>query len=237
MAKIALDPGHGGEDSGAVGQHGLLEKTVNLAVAYLVKGYLEKAGHTVMMTRADDRWYGPDVAMDLNTRCSLINTWGADLAVSIHVNSGGGHYISTFIQALGGQAEQLASNIQAAMIRGVGWQDAGVKVENLVMNRKTNMKSCLVEMGFIDDPNQEAALGTAETQKTFAKAIAQGVIEHLGEGGQSGDWAAKHIAALQKRGIIEDSHTSGENITFGVLAAVIFNLLVFLGKASNSEVK
>lgn len=171
---------NGGEDSGAVGNNGLYEKNVNLAVAYLVRQLLEAAGHTVMMTRTSDVWYGPGVSADLNTRCQKINAWGADLAVSIHVNSGGGHYISTFIQGTGGNAEKLAKAVQAAMVTAIGWQDAGVKVANLAMTRETDCPAALVEMGFIDDPAQEKALGTTETQKAFARAIAGGIVEYLG---------------------------------------------------------
>ena len=178
----------GGEDSGAVGNNGLYEKNVNLVVAYLVKEHLEAAGHTVMMTRTSDVWYGPGVSADLNTRCQKINDWGADIAVSIHVNSGGGHYISTFIQGTGGEAEKLAKAVQAAMVAAIGWQDAGVKVANLAMTRETVCPACLVEMGFIDDAAQEASLGTTETQKAFARAIASGIIGYLGgtltEGGR-----------------------------------------------------
>lgn len=171
---------NGGEDSGAVGNAGLFEKNVNLAVAWLVKEHLETVGHTVMMTRTSDVWYGPGVSADLNTRCQKINDWGADLAVSIHVNSGGGHYISTFIQGTGGNAEKLAKAVQAAMVTAIGWQDAGVKVANLAMTRETDCPAALVEMGFIDDASQEAALGTTETQKAFARAIAGGIVEYLG---------------------------------------------------------
>lgn len=171
---------NGGEDSGAVGNNGLYEKNVNLAVAYLVRQLLEAAGHTVMMTRTSDVWYGPGVSADLNTRCQKINSWGADIAVSIHVNSGGGHYISTFIQGTGGEAEKLAKAVQASMVAAIGWQDAGVKVANLAMTRETDCPAALVEMGFIDDPAQEAALGTTKIQEAFALAIAGGILIYLG---------------------------------------------------------
>ena len=52
---IIIDAGHGGEDSGAVGANGTLEKELNLDVAFEMKKALEDKGYTVVMTRTDDK--------------------------------------------------------------------------------------------------------------------------------------------------------------------------------------
>jgi N-acetylmuramoyl-L-alanine amidase len=79
---IVIDPGHGGEDSGAVGKSGLLEKEVTLDIAKRVKGLLEKEkGFKVILTR------DADVLVPLEERPKIANQNGADIFVSIHTNA------------------------------------------------------------------------------------------------------------------------------------------------------
>jgi N-acetylmuramoyl-L-alanine amidase len=79
---IVIDPGHGGKDPGAVGRSGMAEKDITLFVAMrlrdLIVRHLKKG---VLMTR--DR----DVFIELEDRAKFANNMGADLFVSIHVNS------------------------------------------------------------------------------------------------------------------------------------------------------
>ena len=78
---VVLDPGHGGYDGGAQG-NGLSEKNLNLAIATYCKAELEKYNNVkVYMTRTDDTYVGR------SDRAALANSWGADVFVSIHVNS------------------------------------------------------------------------------------------------------------------------------------------------------
>ncbi len=79
---ICIDPGHGGEDFGAVGKAGLLEKDVTLKVANKLRSIIEsRLGLRVVMTREKDS----DVS--LNARAAIANNQRAQLFVSIHVNS------------------------------------------------------------------------------------------------------------------------------------------------------
>ncbi|MFQ6066409.1 MAG: N-acetylmuramoyl-L-alanine amidase [bacterium] len=80
--KVILDPGHGGEDPGAIGPTGLKEKKVTLAVALEVADLLkDEAGIYVYLTRTDDRF------IPLDRRTEMANQWGGDLFVSIHANA------------------------------------------------------------------------------------------------------------------------------------------------------
>lgn len=82
LRTIVLDPGHGGEETGARGPGGTLEKDVTLAVARQLKGMLEsRLGVRVLLTRDDDR----TVALD--DRAALANNNKADLFLSLHANA------------------------------------------------------------------------------------------------------------------------------------------------------
>ncbi len=79
--RIVLDPGHGGEATGAIGPTGLKEKDVNLAVARILAELLRAAGATVFMTRDDDY----DVPLADRVKFALEKK--ADAFVSIHHNA------------------------------------------------------------------------------------------------------------------------------------------------------
>jgi N-acetylmuramoyl-L-alanine amidase len=79
---IALDPGHGGEDPGAVGQRGTFEKNVTLAIGRKLKRIIDaEPGMRAMLTRDDD-YYVP-----LAARVQRARRIEADLFVSIHADA------------------------------------------------------------------------------------------------------------------------------------------------------
>jgi len=78
---IILDPGHGGQDPGALGVNGAYEKTIVLAVGLELKRQLENAGYRVEMTRATD------VFIPLHERVKFARKKGGDLFVSLHADS------------------------------------------------------------------------------------------------------------------------------------------------------
>lgn len=94
MTKIWIDAGHGGKDSGAVG-NGLVEKDWVLTVAKQIQNELMKAGFEVGMTRTNDTFY------ELSDRAKKANSFKADLFISIHFNAGGEKVMKTiFIRLL-----------------------------------------------------------------------------------------------------------------------------------------
>lgn len=79
---VVIDPGHGGEDGGAVGRHsGLKEKEVVLDIAKRLAKKLKKEGFKVILTRKDDTF------LPLGARTQIANGAGADLFISIHANA------------------------------------------------------------------------------------------------------------------------------------------------------
>jgi len=100
---IAIDPGHGGRDLGAVRVHSdgslaFTESDVNLAIALRVRDALEDRGYRVLLTRDGDYGLNPedldvngdgavDHLDDLQARIDMVNDAGADILISIHQNS------------------------------------------------------------------------------------------------------------------------------------------------------
>ena len=174
---IGFDIAHGGKDPGAVGLNGLLEKDVSLGIGAEICSILKDKPLRPIWTRVDD------VFVSLRERTNHLNSTDCDYAVSIHCNASENRsatYISTFIQGKGGEAEKLATVVQAHLVKATGWPDGGVRVSNLHMTRETMMPAILCECGFISNPGQEALLGMRETQQKIAKAICDGLLEYLG---------------------------------------------------------
>jgi N-acetylmuramoyl-L-alanine amidase len=85
VARVVLDPGHGGTDPGAIGPGGAREKDVTLAIARKAAPVLAQSGVQVELTRDDDRF------VSLEERTARANAFGADLFVSIHCNAAENH--------------------------------------------------------------------------------------------------------------------------------------------------
>lgn len=80
---IAIDPGHGGEEDGAVGSSGLKEKDLVLDLSQRLRDLLQRGGLSVILTRDSDQ------SLDLPLRTALANHMRADLFISIHANFSG----------------------------------------------------------------------------------------------------------------------------------------------------
>ena len=109
MVKIFIDPGHGGQDSGATG-NGLREKVLTLEIATRIKNLLlsEYDNVTVKMSRTDDSY------VTLTERTSSANAWGADYFLSIHINAGGGEGYEDYIYpGISGVTKAYQSNIHS----------------------------------------------------------------------------------------------------------------------------
>jgi N-acetylmuramoyl-L-alanine amidase len=112
--RIAIDPGHGGYDTGTTGPHGLLEKDLCLDVALRLGRLLKEnlPGTQIVYTRTDDRH------VSLEERTAIANNANADLFISVHANSSDFRYIrgaETFYLSLADshEARDLASRENA----------------------------------------------------------------------------------------------------------------------------
>jgi N-acetylmuramoyl-L-alanine amidase/type II secretory pathway predicted ATPase ExeA len=115
ISRIAIDPGHGGYDTGTAGPHGLLEKDLCLDVALRLGQLIQRnlPGTEVVYTRTDDRH------VSLEERTALANDSNADLFISVHANSSDLQYIrgaETYYLSLAdsSEASDLAARENAA---------------------------------------------------------------------------------------------------------------------------
>jgi N-acetylmuramoyl-L-alanine amidase len=107
---VVIDPGHGGENLGAIAVDGTMEKVITLAVAERIERLLkERTDAQVFLTRRDDRFIG------LRERTRFANQVGADVFLSIHCNSEpghSGHGIETFLLDAEASDEEAARLVE-----------------------------------------------------------------------------------------------------------------------------
>jgi N-acetylmuramoyl-L-alanine amidase len=112
LRAIVIDAGHGGDDAGARGTQGTVEKTVTLSVARRLKAALEaRLGVRVLLTRDGDQAVAPD------QRAALANNNKADLFISLHANASlrpGVSGVEVFYLSLEGYGERAQRASQAA---------------------------------------------------------------------------------------------------------------------------
>ena len=178
-AVVVLDPGHGGESTGA-GYGGVAEKELNLTIASQAAALLEAAGLTVHMTRTGDE----DVS--LYDRTAMAAAWGADLFVSVHCNASVlypdamGVYTAAFGEETAGWT--LAETLRRTMTAAAGAEDMGTEARpNLAVLRTAAMPAALVECGYMSTPEELALLSDADYQARLARGIASGVLDYLAQ--------------------------------------------------------
>ncbi len=190
---IVLDAGHGGEDGGAVGVNGVLEKDVNLAVALELEKYLKWNQFDVIMVRDSDLSVGDQSLgtisarkrSDTKARLRMVEEAGECILISIHQNhfsqskySGAQVFYSTNRE----ESAQLAESIRMSIVDSLQPENkrenkpAG---ENIYLLHNCQMPAVLVECGFLSNPEEAEKLSTDAYQKEMAAAIYNGLIDYL----------------------------------------------------------
>ena len=133
---ICLDPGHGGNDSGAIGINNVYEKNLTLKIAQYCKQELEKYNCHVVMTRTGD------TNPSLEDRANFAKSQGAQYLISIHLNSaaGGGavgaevYYPNTHWRPdISQNGKNVAQAIQNQLVS-LGIRDRGIKFRTIDTN-------------------------------------------------------------------------------------------------------
>ncbi len=177
-AQVVIDAGHGGSDVGAE-YNGRYEKDDNLAVALLVEEKLKGMGIDAVMTRDNDTF------ISLEKRCKIANRKQAQLFVSLHRNSAeGANGVEIWVSSEKPEADmQLAENILQGLDEAGISQNRGVKSGyargdgNYYVNSHTDMPSCLVELGFINNEEDNALFD--KNLEAYAEAIANAIADSI----------------------------------------------------------
>lgn len=174
MGKIIIfDYGHGGKDSGAtLGNR--YEKDDNLKLGKDVKKVLERHGIQVDETRKGDE------TVPLNQRSVIANRKNYDFFISFHRNAFNGKAfgVETFTYILKKpKAVELATNINNGMVK-VGFHNRGVKNANFAVLRQTKADAVLLEVGFIDNVNDNKIYDSKYNMLVLE--IAKGILKTLG---------------------------------------------------------
>jgi len=205
MAKLVwLDAGHGGKDSGGVG-NGLMEKNIVLAMAKRVGAILtgDYTGVDVKFTRTTDVFY------ELTERTNMANKAKADLFISFHTNAGGGTGYEDYVHDK--KASQTSKDFQekihehaSAVVSKYGLKNRGKKTANYAVLRESDMPAVLVETAFIDTDDAKLLKNAAFIEE-MCQAYAAAIASQLG--GKKKAAAAKPVAAAAKETVAKTDGT------------------------------
>lgn len=177
--KVYIGVGHGGSDPGAVA-NGIKEKDVNLEVALACYAFLVKHGVSVKISRTKD------AEVWIEKRVKDANAFGADLAIDIHHNAGGGDGAEVYHTKYLGKGATLARNILTEM-QFIGQNSRGAKIKKnergndyFSFIRDTTMPSVLCECAFLDNKTDVKIIDTKAERIKMGEAIAKGILKTLG---------------------------------------------------------
>jgi N-acetylmuramoyl-L-alanine amidase len=168
---IVIDAGHGGKDSGAIGDY-FYEKSAVLSIALKTQAQLENLGANVIMTRDDDTF------VELETRAAMSNAAHASMFVSLHLNATSEEYVNgteVYYYPDGDTSVQLASTVQENLTSQLGSADRGTQAADFSVLRNTQAPAILAEIGYITNSAEAANLLTDSYQQKAATGIVKGL--------------------------------------------------------------
>ena len=195
---VVIDPGHGGQDSGAMCGT-VLEKDLTFDVAQRLDRQLQAKGLSTVMTRVGDSY------VSLAERAALTNRVQDCVFVSIHFNEGNEAGTSTgvetyyadhqitlgmpavswlpFLQRASAQApnfesQSLAGFIQEALVAHTQAVDRGTKAQQYFVIANVRHPAVLVEGGFLTNKEDNAKLGNQDYREQLAGAICDGIVRY-----------------------------------------------------------
>lgn len=197
FALVILDPGHGGQDSGAVAG-GVSEKDLTLDIAQRVGRLLSAEGINILLTRSDDAY------VSLGDRAQLINRASDAVVVSIHFNDGpradvsgietyfaaqqttGMPLIASWLPLLqkvanprpNPESQSLAQFIQQQLVARTQAIDRGTKAQQFYVLANVRHPAVLVEGGFLTSKTDIGKLADTSYREQLAVAIKDGILQY-----------------------------------------------------------
>lgn len=184
---IVVDPGHGADDTGALGIDGSREKDFTLAIGRKLRDTLVQNGATVFMTRQDDS--KPSVS----ARPQMAIERRADYFVSIHCDSNNGWHTSrsgttVYFHAQNTLCRRMAQDVVNRVAEVSGLPAIGVQTDYIRFPgigfgvlRGSPMPAVLVECGYMNNDSDLAKLKDAATQQNIALGIVAGLRDFIAD--------------------------------------------------------
>jgi|SRR5690242_8861711 len=173
MVKIYLDAGHGGKDSGAVG-NGLFEKNLTLEITQRIEKLLKANYKNVEINTTRET----DIFLSLDERTNKANAWKADVFVAVHINSGTAtaRGFESHIYTKVGSDTKAFQNVMHesifSQIKSFGVTDRGKKQSDFHVLRESHMIAILTENLFVSNSADAALLKNS----AFLDKVAQGHV-------------------------------------------------------------
>lgn len=173
---VAVDAGHGGNNSGAAGDmYRKLEKALTLDYALALEKELKKAGiRRVFMTRRKD------TSLSMPERIMMLRDTMPDLLLSIHFNSSSVDTVkgtSTFYRHIGFRP---LTQVILNRMKQLGLQEFGnVGSFNFALSGPTEYPNCLVEVAFLSNPDDERFIMHKKSPEKVARKIREGLTDWL----------------------------------------------------------
>ncbi|MGM9642733.1 MAG: N-acetylmuramoyl-L-alanine amidase [Eubacteriales bacterium] len=165
---IVVDPGHGGEDCGAIGINGVLEKDINLLISENLCELLKFAGYEVIPTRTEDillydrnvDYEGRKKVLDLAARRKIAEDADPDIFVGIHMNSfpqarysGLTVYYSKNNTLSFRAADALRKDV-VAQLQPTNERELKAAGSNIFLLDRLSCPAVLIECGFLSNENE-----------------------------------------------------------------------------------
>lgn len=187
---IVLDAGHGGEDGGVTGaKTGVKESDLNLQMSKIVGEYFESAGFYVVYTRKNSRSLSGGAFSkrdDLDKRLDVINSSGAEAAISLHMNfysSSSRRGAQVFFYKDSPDGEELARLVQDRLNADFNLPDTGRNYAALSAEKylfwHSTVPIIIVECGFLSNPIDENNLSSPTYRQELGYSIFKGALIYL----------------------------------------------------------
>jgi N-acetylmuramoyl-L-alanine amidase len=197
FAVVVLDPGHGGQDSGAI-CGGVLEKDLTLDVARRIDRLLNSEGIATLMTRVGDTY------VSVADRAAFANRVRKCIFVSIHFNEDNkpvtsgvetyyagrqitaGSFLASWLPFLwrpfsdspNPESQNLAGFIQEALVARTRSIDRGTQAGQFFVIANVTSPAVLIEGGFLTNKEDISKLASEDYRDQIAAAVADGILRY-----------------------------------------------------------
>ena len=189
---VIIDAGHGGEDSGAIGIDGCLEKHLNLSVATELEILLKSQGINTRLTRTEDillydrnsDYQGHKKSQDMAARIKISQEYSNAVFVSIHMNSFPQSQYSglqVYYSPNSPNSKILADKVQKLTVINLQPENnRQIKLgTDIYILENINHPAILIEGGFISNPNECELLNSQQYRKRLCMVIFSAILQYF----------------------------------------------------------